>query len=321
MTDTYNVTASAGGYEPASEVATVLPGEREEIAFTLRPKLREIAHVEAKGEAFPVGSTSDTFTVTGDAARATSPAESSSGLASYTQGTVQGAIASVPGVQLDTFANAIVRGGKVQDTVFDYDSVPIPQGLIAEPGGNIVGAQLGTTGVAATTLTLSGFTDVSQNALGGVVNEIPAIGSYPARGNFEIAAGIGAQYGELQASERWATPDLRWRYSLATSSSATYFPYGDGVTFYPSEMGTYGLAFQTRAQSSWSGNVHFQADSHRRFFGDVSLRRRDVRPIRYAICRRTMVNLQLEHHVVSRASRRIRGHKWIRPRGHVAPTS
>jgi Carboxypeptidase regulatory-like domain len=261
VTDTYNVTASAGGYEPASEVATVLPGEREEIAFTLRPQLREIAHVEAKGEAFPVGSTSDTFTVTGDAARATSPAESSSGLASYTQGTVQGAIASVPGVQLDTFANAIVRGGKVQDTVFDYDSVPIPQGLIAEPGGNIVGAQLGTTGVAATTLTLSGFTDVSQNALGGVVNQIPAVGSYPARGSFEIAAGIGAQYGELQVSERWATADLRWRYSLATSSGTTYFPYGDGVTFYPSEMGTYGLALQTRAQSSWSGNVHFQADS------------------------------------------------------------
>ena len=87
-----------------------------------------------------------------------------------------------------------MRGGKVQDTVYDYDSVPIPQGLIAEPGGNIVGAQLGTTGVDATTLTLSGFTDVSQNALGGVVNEIPAIGTYPARGEFTIAGGIGAQY-------------------------------------------------------------------------------------------------------------------------------
>ena len=179
-------------YQSASEIAIVLPGEREEIAFTLQAQLKEIARVEAKGEAFPVGSTSDTFTVTGDAARASSPNESPSGLANYTQGSVQGAIAGVPGVQFDSFANAIVRGGKVQDTVYDYDSVPIPQGLIAEPGGNIVGAQLGTTGVAATTLTLSGFTDVSQNALGGVVNEIPAIGTYPARGYFEIAGGIGA---------------------------------------------------------------------------------------------------------------------------------
>jgi Carboxypeptidase regulatory-like domain len=260
--DTYTVTVAAGGYESATEISIVLPAEREELAFRLQPRLKEIAHVEAKGEAFPVGSTSDTFTVTGDAARAASPSESSSGLASYTQNSVQGAIANVPGVQLDTFANAIVRGGKVQDTVFDYDSVPIPQGLIAEPGGNIVGAQLGTTGVAATTLTLSGFTDVSQNALGGVVNEIPSIGTYPSRGSFEIAAGVGAQYGEAQASEQWATPDLRWRYSFATAAGTAYFPYGDGTTFYPSEMGTYGLALQTRAQSSWSGNVHFQPQPH-----------------------------------------------------------
>ncbi len=259
--DTYTVTALAKGYQPASEVAIVLPAEREDITFTLQPRLREIARVEAQGEAFPVGSTSDTFTVTGAAARASYPSESSSGLANYTQGSVQGAIAGMPGVQLDTFANAIVRGGKVQDTVFDYDSVPVPQGLIAEPGGNIVGAQLGTTGVQATTLTLSGFTDVSQNALGGVVNEIPAIGTYPARGEFEIADGIGAQYGQVEAREQWATPDLRWRYSLAATSGTAYFPYGDGVTFYPAEMGTYGLALQTRAQSSWSGNVHFQPEA------------------------------------------------------------
>lgn len=259
--DTYTVTAQADGYEPASEIAIVLPGEREELAFALHPQLREIARVEAKGEAFPVGSTSDTFTVTGEAARASVPSESSSGLATYTQDAVQGALAGVPGVQFDSLANVIVRGGKVQDTVFDYDSVPVPQGLIAEPGGNIVGAQLGTTGVEAATLTLSGFTDVSQNALGGVVNEIPAIGTYPARGTFEIASGIGAQYGESRVSEQWATPDLRWRYSLAMTVGNTYFPYGDGVTFYPSEMGTYGLALQTRAQSSWSGSVHFQPDA------------------------------------------------------------
>jgi len=255
--DTYDVTVVAGGYQSASDVAIVLPGERERLAFTLQPRLKEIARVEAKGEAFSVGSTSDTFTVSGDAARASFPDESAPGIANYTQGSVQGAIANAPGVQLDTFANAIVRGGKVQDTVFDYDSVPIPQGLIAEPGGNIVGAQLGTAGVAATSLTLSGFTDSSQNALGGVVNEIPMVGTYPARSTFDIATGIGTQYGAIDASSQWATPDLRWRYALSMTSSTVYLPYGDGVTFYPAEMGTYGLALQTRAASAWSGNVHF----------------------------------------------------------------
>lgn len=256
--DTYVVTAQAKGYETATEVSNVLPGEREEVALTLKAQLKEIGHVEAKGEVFSVGSTNDIFTVSGAQARATSPSESASGLANYTQGTVQGALNGVPGVQFDSFANAIVRGGKVQDTVFDYDSVPVPQGLIAEPGGNIVGAQLGTTGVQATTLTLAGFSDVSQNALGGVVNEIPAIGTYPAQGSFEIADGVGVQMSEEKATQQWATPDLRWRYSLAETAGSEYFAYGDGSTFYPSEMGTYGLALQTRAQSAWSGNVHFQ---------------------------------------------------------------
>ena len=117
----------------------------------------------------------------------------------------------------------------MQDTVFDYDSVPIPQGLIAEPGGNIVGAQLGTTGVSATTLALGGYTDQSQNALGGVVNEIPAMGTYPARATFEIAGGLGAQYGEVKIGEQWATPDLRWRYALSSEQGDAYFAYGNGV--------------------------------------------------------------------------------------------
>jgi TonB dependent receptor/Carboxypeptidase regulatory-like domain len=259
--DTYTITAQAKGYETAAEVANVLPGEREEVALTLRPQLREIAHVESKAEAFSVGSTSDVFTVSGEEARATSPAVNASGLGQYSQGTVQGSIANVPGVQFDSFANAIVRGNKVQDTVYDYDSVPVPQGLIAEPGGNIAGAQLGTTGVAATTVTLGGYEDVSQNSLGGVVNQVPAIGTFPAQGSFEIATGIGAQMSEVKASEQWATPDLRWRYSLAVTSGQQYFPYGDGTTFYPAEMGTYGLALQTRAQSAWSGNLHFQPNA------------------------------------------------------------
>lgn len=245
--DAYEVRVVAAGFEPARGIVNVLPGERERIAFVVRPHLREIARVEARDEAFAAGSTTDAFTVNGEAARAATPAESSSGLANYTQATVQGAIAAVPGVVLDPFANAIVRGGKVQDTVFDFDGIPIPQGLIAEPGGNIVGAQLPTTGVAATTLTLGGYSDVSQNALGGVVNEIPAVGTYPARASFEVADGVGVQLSDVYASAQWATPDLRWRYAAAVDAGNEYFPYGDGTSFYPAEMGTYGLALQSRA--------------------------------------------------------------------------
>jgi hypothetical protein len=260
--DTYVVNVTLRGYQPSSATVVLLPGEHERLTFVMRPAIKEIAHVEAKGEAFSIGSTSDVFTVGGEQAQAGTPQASSSGLANYSRDSVQGAISNVPGVQQDTFANVIVRGGKVQDTVYDYDSVPIPQGLIAEPGGNIVGAQLGTTGVGAQTVTLGGYTDESQNALGGVVNEVPLVGTYPSKATFEVADGIGAQLGEMKFSEQGATPDLKWRYALSTTVGSEYFAYGDGYTFYPAEQGTYGLGFQSRAQYAIAGNLHYAASPH-----------------------------------------------------------
>jgi hypothetical protein len=257
--DTYAVSVEASGFEPANATVIVLPGDHERLTVVLLAKLKEIAKVEAKNQAFTVGNTSDVFTVQGEQAQAGTPQASSSGLANYSRDSVQGAISNAPGVQEDSFANVIVRGGKVQDTVYDYDSVPVPQGLIAEPGGNIVGAQLGTAGVASETLTLGGYNDVSQNALGGVVNEVPLTGTYPGTETLEVADGIGAQLEEIKFTEQEATPDLRWRYALSATSGSEYFAYGDGHTFYPAESGTYGLGFQTRAQYAIAGNVHFAA--------------------------------------------------------------
>jgi hypothetical protein len=257
--DTYAVSVEASDFEPANATVVVLPGDHERLTVVLLATLKEIARVEAKNQAFTVGNTSDAFTVQGEQAQAGTPQASSSGLGNYSRDSVQGAISNAPGVQQDSFANVIVRGGKVQDTVYDYDSVPVPQGLIAEPGGNIVGAQLGTAGVGSETLTLGGYNDVSQNALGGVVNEVPLTGTYPGAETLEVADGIGAQLGEVKFTEQDATPDLRWRYALSATSGSEYFAYGDGHTFYPAEIGTYGLGFQTRAQYAIAGNVHFAA--------------------------------------------------------------
>lgn len=258
--DEYVVSVEAAGYENAFQrEVRVLSGQEQRTSFQLQRAPHTIGSVQARVQAFTPGATSDTFVVSGPAARANFPTTSSAGLANYTQGTVQGAIANVPGVDLDPFANAILRGGRVGDAAFDYDSVPIPQGLIAEPGGNVDGAQLPTTGVASTSVVLAGYSNEGDNALGGVVNQIPAVGSYPGRATFEIADGIGTQYqfGNLQILG--ASPDLKWRYAFASTFGSQYFTYGDGTTFYPSEAATYGLALQTRGQYSIETNVHFQA--------------------------------------------------------------
>jgi len=257
--DAYVISAQRQGYTSASQSGVnVLPGERQQATFTLAPQLRTIGHVNA-GSAFTPGSASDTFTVSGAQARALAPPANASGLSTYLSGTVQGAIASVPGVTLDPFANAILRGGKISDASFDYDSIPIPQGLIAEPGGNIVGAQLPTTGIASTTATLAGYTSQGANSLGGVVDQIPAVGTFPGSATLELADGLaGGQYQNDSLLILGATSDRRLRYALASTAGAQYFSYGDGTTFYPSEAATYGLALQNRGEYSIESNVHYQ---------------------------------------------------------------
>jgi hypothetical protein len=258
--DTYTVSVTATGYEPSSrDGVTVLPGQTQQVAFSLAKSLHTIASIRSTAKSFAVGSTSDTFTVTGEAARATAPTEGASGLGAYTQGTVQGSIVAVPGVDQDAFANAILRGGKIEDAVFDYDSVAVPQGLVAEPGGNITGAQLFTTGIGSVTTTLAGFEAEGQNALGGVIDLIPSVGTYPGTTTLDVFDGAGALDQGFSLTSLWATPNLRWRYAFSTTAESQYLSYGDGTTFYPTEGG-YGLALQSRGQYSSAGNVHFQPD-------------------------------------------------------------
>ena len=260
--DTYIVTVEAAGFETATQSEVrVLTGQQQNTAFRMEAAIRTIGSVQARSQAFSVPAQSDSFTVSGNAARAQFPTTTSSGLSSYTQGSVQGAIANVPGVDLDPFANAILRAGRVSDTVFDFDSVPIPQGLIAEPGGNVDGAQLPTTGIASTNVTLAGYSNESDNALGGVVNQIPAIGTYPGSTTIELADGIGtkSQFSNIQLLG--ATPDLKWRYALASTFGNDYLKYGYGNTFYAAEAATYGLSLQTRGQYSLESNVHYAASA------------------------------------------------------------
>lgn len=256
--DSYTVSVQAPGYAPASENGVVvLPNQTQQIAFHLVAALKTIASALARAQAFAAGNTGDVFTVS---SRALSPPPvSSSGLANYSAGTVQGAIASVPGVSFDPFANAVLRGGKVDDTVFDFDSVPVPQGLIAEPGGNIVGAQLPSTGIATTTVTLAGYETQGDNALGGVVNEIPAVGTFPASMALEVADGIaGAKMHFADLQILGATSDQRLRYAFASTAENESFAYGDGRSFYPAEAATYGLGLNSRALYAIESNVHYR---------------------------------------------------------------
>ncbi|HET9097500.1 MAG TPA: TonB-dependent receptor [Candidatus Baltobacteraceae bacterium] len=259
--DSYAVSVLAPGFAPASASGVVvMPNQTQQVTFHLVAQLKTIANARARVRAFISGNTGDVFTVSVRGVSA--PPVSASGLANYSAGTVQGVIAAVPGVAFDPFANAILRGGKVDDAVFDFDSVPVPQGLIAEPGGNVVGAQLPATGIATTTVTLAGYETQGDNALGGVIDEIPAVGTYPGSTTLDVSdglAGAKSQIANLQVLG--ATPDQRWRYAVAATAGGESFAYGNGHTFYPAEAATYGLGLESRSQYALESNVHFRMTS------------------------------------------------------------
>jgi hypothetical protein len=80
--DTYLVSTDSVGYEPAARSGvTVQPGQTQQLSFGLVPLLTKIGAVRASASSsFAVGMPSDSFTVSGAAARAQAPTASSSGL-------------------------------------------------------------------------------------------------------------------------------------------------------------------------------------------------------------------------------------------------
>jgi hypothetical protein len=252
--DRYIIVVRADGMQE-QRVALNVPAARTASISIPLDRLATITTVRAHAQTgVRIGAVSDLYTL--GAAQAQAPLLStSSGLASYTQGLAQGAAARAPGVQEDQFANAIVRGGRTNDTLYLYDGVPVAQALIAEPGGNVIGAQLPTTGVAFTDVYLGGFSGPDA-ALGGVINEVPARGTYPVSSTFTTNAGSPSA-ADVDLTRSWASPDLRRRYAVDLRSATTAFSYGDGTTFYPAEAATYGLALANRASSSVAATASF----------------------------------------------------------------
>ncbi len=260
--DTYVVTVDLRGYEPASASIVVLPAEHTRLTFALHPAMKEIARVRTKAQAFTLGSTTDTFTVGGQQAQAGTPQASSSGLGNYSRDTVQGAIATVPGVQQDSFANIIVRGGqsarhrvrlRFRSRAAGIDRRARREHRRRAARNDRRDRGYGHVGRLYRREPKRARRCRQRGAAGGDLPRKDDLGS----GRRHRRAAGGNEF-SLQS----ATPDLKWRYALSLTTGSEYFAYGDGSTFYPAEQGTYGLGFQTRSQYAIAGNVHYAATPH-----------------------------------------------------------
>ena len=258
--DSYKVTFSVDGYEMLIQNGiTVLPGSRVMLEAVLQPVVKQLAREVIRASRLGITRTTDEYLVVGTAARAQNGI-STAGLSSYVRGTVQGALAGVPGVSFDTFGDAIVRGGKANETAYTYEEVPMPQSEVAEPGGNPISASLATTGVAYTTVDTGAFSVADENVLSGVIDQVATLGTNPSQQSYGIGQGLLGRAFDQNASVGWANSDLSSRSYVAARSFNDAIEYGDRHAFYPAEIATYGLGLQS--QGGWSALGNFHARLH-----------------------------------------------------------
>jgi hypothetical protein len=256
----YAVSGEAPGFiATVVEGLEVAPGARVDCILRLE-RLTLIGSTRGTARAIDISDTQGRYRIGGDEARGLGQS-SAAGLGAYTRGTVQSAAGNAPGITQDPFANLIVRGGRANDVAFMYDGVPLPQAVVADPGGNAIGASLETTGTGFVNVVTGGFRG-NEDALSGVVDEVAAGGVFPAQSSMTLSSGIVGRANTMAFTRRWATPDLRRRYAVESRIEGDALSYGDGRTFYPAEAATYGLALAARSRWSTSANVHLRVGRH-----------------------------------------------------------
>jgi hypothetical protein len=263
--DTYTISVQAGGFESATQAGITVVAPAPAIAnFELAPpQLTTIGGTRAVARSGTVfGQAVDSFTVNGQQAQGERTG-TGSGLGSYTQGTVLGAVSNIPGVVQDQFSDLIARGSKVTDSIFEYDGVPFPQEIIANPGGTTFGPQLSTIGIGSTFVTQAGFGSGGNSALGAIVNQVPISGSYPGSTSIGIEAGLGSGESAFEFTHTGANgPNGRLRYAIAARTENEGLELGpdDGgpTDYLTTAAGGFALDFTHQATNALMANVHYR---------------------------------------------------------------
>ncbi len=260
--DQYTVTVSATNFRALVAHVPVYPDERATLTARLEPEIRTLSTTIVRASKLGVEQSGNQYAIVGTEAAA-QRGVSVSGLSSYVRGSVEGALSNAPGTVIDTFGDALIRGGKADQTIYRYDDVPLAQAEVAEPGGNPIGASLSTTGVAYTKVDVGAFSVEEPSALSGVVDEIAAAGTYPAKYAVSIGTGLVGQALDVDAHTGFADSNLSTRSFVAARVFNDAIDYGDRNTFYPAEAATYGLALHR--QGGWSGLVNFHVRLQNRY--------------------------------------------------------
>jgi hypothetical protein len=285
--DTYVLSFSKPPYNALSQSGISVFADQVQTVDVKMVNLRTIARVTSQSTASLVksGTTGDVYSINAPGQQA---AQGLSGPGSLNN--AYGAIASVPGVSLDTGENSWwqtvhIRGGDIDQVGYEFDGIPVnraydnaPQTMLSTLGSQEV--QVYTGGVPAGS---------DAQGISGYVNQVIKSGTYPGYADASLGVGYPAFYHQASVEAGGSTPDRNFSYYVGLGGANQSFRYvnnSDGSNipdsfFYPVNalpgkngfvytgppsplLFTTGLGFSLATQSLRDSlvNLHFAIPHH-----------------------------------------------------------
>src|SRR5215469_16794314 len=224
--DTYTLTYSKTGYDSQSQPGlSVFADQVQTVNVALTKTLKTIAHVTSQAAANLVksGQVSDVYSVN---AAGQAAAQGLTGPGSLNN--AYGAIASVPGVQLNQgqqgwWQELHIRGGDIDQVGFELDGIPVnrvydnaPETMLSSLGSQEVQVYMGGVNASSDAQGISGY-----------VNQVLKTGTYPGYATAQLSAGYPAYYHQASVEVGGSTPDRLFSYYVGIGGSNESFRYID----------------------------------------------------------------------------------------------
>jgi hypothetical protein len=225
--DTYTVSATLQGYDPASSGGiSVFADQVQSVGtFQLSKTLRRIGQVSARRSSNLVrpGTTSDVYSVNAAGQAASQAVGGPGGL-----NQAYSAIATTPGANVPQGQQGwnqlvYIRGGDYSDVANELDGIPVNRASDFAPITTL--SSLGQQEVQ----TYTGGTPPSAEASGlsGYINQVIKTGSYPGYENASVGVGGPAYYHKLSVEASGATTNRNFTYYVGLGGENQDYRYSD----------------------------------------------------------------------------------------------
>ncbi len=224
--DSYTIGYQLEGYDPVSQAGiSVFADQTQTVNVPLVKTLKTIAKVTSRstGNLIKPGTTSDVYSVNATQAAAAASLAGPGGLSN-----AYGAIASIPGVAVDTgeagwFQQVHIRGGDIDQVGYELDGIPVnrvydnaPQTMLSSLGQQELQVYTGGTPASA-----------DAQGIAGYVNQVVKTGTYPGFGVATLSAGSPAFFHRASFEAGGSIPSRLFSYYIGIAGADQGYRYYD----------------------------------------------------------------------------------------------